>query len=199
MVYYLRYVTGIKKVVGGVSLLQLVLTWQSWAYHNVKSQWTQVLSCSSLAHSLWLKTTVVFLILTKCTPWLLIIIDPCPCGFARAFKCLSFICFAEAWMLKLIPHWSLFLPATLTRFEWSLIDPSNLLTSYPSTPATTFRSMLISILHACYDCTGFRRRSFLIEGHSFLLAFGSNYTHPSGLTWFTVRSITRRRMAKLSE
>jgi hypothetical protein len=29
MAYYSRYVTGMKKVVGGVSLLQLVLTWLS--------------------------------------------------------------------------------------------------------------------------------------------------------------------------
>jgi hypothetical protein len=34
----------------------------------------------------------------------LVIIDPCPCGFVRAFKRLSFICFAQLWMSKLTPH-----------------------------------------------------------------------------------------------
>jgi hypothetical protein len=108
--YYSRYITGMKKVVYGVSLLQLVLTWPSWAYHNVKSQWTQVLPCLSLARSLWLKTTGVSLTLTKCAPWVLVIIDPHPCGFAGAFECLSFIHFAQSWMSKLTPYGSLFLP-----------------------------------------------------------------------------------------
>jgi hypothetical protein len=104
-----RYVTGMKKVVGGISLLQLVLTWLSWAYHDVKFHWTQVLPCLSLARSLWLKTTGVSLTLTKCTLRVLVIIDPHPCGFARAFECLSFICFAQSSMSKLTPHWSMFL------------------------------------------------------------------------------------------
>jgi hypothetical protein len=34
--------------------------------------------------------TGVSLTLTKCTPRVLVTIDPCPCGFTRAFKCLSF-------------------------------------------------------------------------------------------------------------
>jgi hypothetical protein len=100
MAYYLTYVTGTKKVVYGVSLLQLVLTWPSWAYHMVKPYWTQALPCSSLVHSLWLKTTGVSLTLIKCTPWVLVIVDPCPCGFACDFECLSFICLAESWMSK---------------------------------------------------------------------------------------------------
>jgi hypothetical protein len=38
---------------------------------------------------LWLKMTSVSFILTKCTPWVLVIIDPCPCDFTKAFECLS--------------------------------------------------------------------------------------------------------------
>jgi hypothetical protein len=171
-----------KKVVDGVSSWQPVLTWPSWAYQDVKSQWTQVLPCSSIAHLLWLKTTGVSLTPTKCTPCVLVIIDPCSCGFARAFEHLSFICFAESLMSKLTPHWSLVLPTSSTRFGWSLIDSRNPLTSYSSTPATMSR-----------------RRSLLIEGHSLFLTFGSNCMCPSGLTWFIVHPITFRQMAKLSE
>jgi hypothetical protein len=183
----------------GVSLLQLVLTWPSWAYHDVKSQWTQVLRCSSLVCSLWLKMTGVSLTLTRCTPWVLVIIDPCPCGLASDFEHLSFIYFAESWMSKLTPHESLLLSTSLTQFGWSLNDSPNLLTSYPSTRSTKLRSMLRSTMHACYACTKFWRWSFLIEGHSFSLAFGTNCTCPSGLTWFIVWPITCRRMAKRSE
>jgi hypothetical protein len=104
MAYYSRYATGIKKVVSEVSLLQLVLTWPSWAYHGVKPYWTQVLPCSSLAHSLWLRTTGVSLTLTMCISWVLFTIDPCPCGFISDFKCLSFICFAESCISKLTPQ-----------------------------------------------------------------------------------------------
>jgi hypothetical protein len=166
MAYYSRYVTGMKKVVGGVSLLQLVLTWLSWAYHVVKPYWTQALPCLSLAHLLWLKMTGVPLTLTKCALWVLVIIDPCPCGFARAFKCLSLIHFTESWISKLTPHWSLLLSTCLTRFGWSLTDLPNLLTSYPFIPSIKFKSMLRSTLLACYACMGFWRWSFLIEGHS---------------------------------
>jgi hypothetical protein len=126
MAYYSRYVSGMKKVVYGVSLLQLVLTKPSWAYHDVKSQWTQVLSCSSLTCSLWLKMTGVPLTPTKCTPRVLVIIDPYPCGFASDFECLSFIYFAESWMSKLTPQWSLLLSTSLTQFGWSLNDSPNL-------------------------------------------------------------------------
>jgi hypothetical protein len=45
--------------------------------------------------------TGVSLTLFKCTPWVLVIVDPCPCGFASDFECLSFICLAESWMSKL--------------------------------------------------------------------------------------------------
>jgi hypothetical protein len=110
MVYYSRYITGMKKVVGGVSLLQLVLSWQSWAYHDVKSQWTQVLPCSSLARSLWLKMIGVSLTLTKCTPWVLVIINPCPFGFTSDFKCLTFIYLVESWMSKLTHTEACFFP-----------------------------------------------------------------------------------------
>jgi hypothetical protein len=95
MAYYLRYVTGMKKVAGGDSLLQLVLTWPSWAYHVVKPYWTQALPCSSLARSLWLKMTSVSLTLTKCAPWALVTIDPYPCSLTSDFERLSFICFAK--------------------------------------------------------------------------------------------------------
>jgi hypothetical protein len=165
----------------------------------VKPYWIQVLPCSSLAHSLWLKTTSVSLTPTKCTPRVLVIIDPCPCGFARAFERLSFIHFAKSWMSKLIPHWILSLSVSLTRFRWSLIDSQNPLTSYPSTPTTMFRDMQRSTSLVCYVCTEFLRWSFLIEGCSLSLAFGSNCTRLSGLTWFIVRPITRRRMTKQSE
>jgi hypothetical protein len=47
-----------------------------------------------------------------------------------------------------------------------LIDSQNLLISYPSTPSTELISMQRSTLLACYACTEFRRRSFLIEGHN---------------------------------
>jgi hypothetical protein len=196
MAYYLRYATGMKKVAGGDSLLQLVLTWPSWAYHMVKPYWTQALPCSSLARLLWLKMTGVSLTLTMCAPWVLVIIDPCPCGFTRAFKCLTFVHFADSWMSKLTPHWSLFLLASLTWFGWSLIDLPNLLTSYPFIPSTDFRSMLRSTLLMCYACMGFRRRSFMIESHSLSLTFGSNSLE---LTWFTVWLITHSWMAKQRE
>jgi hypothetical protein len=199
MVYYSRYVTGIKKVVNGVSLLQLVLTWPLWAYHVVKPYQAQVLPSSSLAHLLWLKTTGVSLTLTKCTPWVLVIIDPCPCDFVSDFECLSFICFAESWMSKLTPPWSLFLLSTLTQFGWSLNDSPNPLTSYPSTPSIELRSMMRSILLMCYVCTEFWRWSFLIEGRNLSLTFGSNCTRPSGLTLFIVRPIIYRWITKLRE
>jgi hypothetical protein len=173
MTYYSRYVIGRKRVVYGVSLLQLVLTWPSWAYHVVKPYCTQSLPCSSLVRLLLLKTASVSLTLPKCTPWILVIIDHCPCGFTRAFERLSFIYFAESWMSKLTPHRSLFLPANLTQFGWSLTDLPNLLTSYPSTSSTELRSLS--------------------------LAFGSNCMRPLRLTWFIVQPITRRRTTKLRE
>jgi hypothetical protein len=71
MVYYSRYITGMKKVVCGVSLLPLALTWPKCAYRNVKPSWTQAIPCSSLVRSLWLKMTGVSITLTKCTPWCL--------------------------------------------------------------------------------------------------------------------------------
>jgi hypothetical protein len=171
MAYYSRYVTGMKKVVGGVSLLQLVLTWLSWAYHVVKPYWTQALPCLSLARLLWLRMTGVSLTLTKCAPRVLVIIDPCPCGFVRALKHLSFIHFAESWISKLTPHWSLLLSTSLTQFGWSLTDLSNLLTSYPFISSTESKSMLRPTLLMCYACTGFWRWSFLIEGRSLSLTF----------------------------
>ena len=45
--------------------------------------------------------TGVSLTLIKCTPWVLVIVDPCPCDFASDFECLSLICLAESWMSKL--------------------------------------------------------------------------------------------------
>jgi hypothetical protein len=71
MAYYSRYVTRMKKVVYGVLLLQLALTWPSWAYRVVKHSLTEVLPCSSLVRSLWLKTTVVSITPTKHTTWCL--------------------------------------------------------------------------------------------------------------------------------
>jgi hypothetical protein len=99
MAYYTRYVTGMKKVVCGVSLLQLV--WLG------KKPCGTPLLCASLACLLWLNTTSVSLNLTKRTPWVLVIIDPWPYGFASDFQHLSFICFAEQWRSMLTPHWSL--------------------------------------------------------------------------------------------
>jgi hypothetical protein len=174
-----------KKVLYGVSLLQLVLTWPTWVYHDVKFQWTQVLPYSFLAHSLWLKTTGVPLTPTKCIP--------------RVLEHLSFIWFVESWMSRLTPYWSLLLFTSLTQVRWSLNDSPNLLTSYPSTPSAELRSMLRSTSPVCYVCTEFRKRSFLIEGRILSLAFGSNCTCPSELTWSVVQPITHRRMAKLNE
>jgi hypothetical protein len=165
----------------------------------VKPFWTQALPYSSLVHSLWLKMTGVSLTLPKCTPWALVIIDPCPCGFVSDFGRLSVIRFAESWMSKLTPHWNLFLPASLIWFGWSWIDSPNPLTSYPFILSIELRSMLKSILLMFYAYTGFQRWSFLIKGHSLSLTFGSSYMRPSGPTWFTVQPITHRRIAKLSE
>jgi hypothetical protein len=99
----------------------------------VKPYWTQVLSWSSLVHPLWLKMTGVPLTLIKCTPWVLVIIDPCPCSFACDFERLSFIYFAESWMLKLT-HTEACLPTSMTQFGWSLIDSPNPLASYRQHP-----------------------------------------------------------------
>jgi hypothetical protein len=144
MAYYSRYITGMKKVLYGVSLLQLVLIWPQWAYHVVKPYCTQSWPCLSLVH-LWLhKTTGVSFTLPKCTPWTLVIIDHCPCGFTRAFEHLSFICFAESWMSKLTPTLKLVFAVSLTWFGWLLIDSLNPLTSYPSTPTIELRNMLRS-------------------------------------------------------
>jgi hypothetical protein len=110
-----------KKVVGGVSLLQLVLTWPSWAYHVVKPYWIQALPCSSLVRLLWLKTTGVSLTLTKCAPWVLVIIDPCPCGFARAFKMLIRHPFCRVVDIKVDPTLKL---TSVHKFDsiWVVID-----------------------------------------------------------------------------
>jgi hypothetical protein len=83
---------------------------------------------------------------------------------------------------------------------WVVVDRLTKFAHFiPSTPAATFRSMLKSILPMCYACTGFRRRSFLVEGCSLSLASGNNCMRLSGLTWFIVWPITHRRMAKLRE
>jgi hypothetical protein len=42
--------------------------------------------------------TGVSLTLIKCTPWVLVIVDPCPYGFASDFGRLCFICLAKSWM-----------------------------------------------------------------------------------------------------
>jgi hypothetical protein len=90
----------------------------------------------------------------------------------------------------------LWLTASIIQFGWLWIDSPNLLTSYPWTLTTTSRSMMKSVLLVCYVCMEFQRRLSLVEGPSLLLTFGSNCTHPSGLTWFTVQPITHRRIVK---
>jgi hypothetical protein len=153
-----------KKVVGGDLLLQLVLTWPSWAYHVVKPYWTQVLPWSSLVPPLWLKMTGVSLTLTKCALWVLVIIDPCPCGFASDVK-------ADP-TLKLV---------FARKFDsiWVIVDRLTKSAHFISwTPAVTFRSMLRSTLFVCYACTGFWRWSFLVEGHSLSLTSGNNCMRP---------------------
>jgi hypothetical protein len=87
----------------------------------IKPYWTQALPCSSLARLLWLRMTGVSLTLTKCAPQVLVIIDPCPCGFVRALKHLSFIHFAESWISKLTPTLKL---ASVHKFDsiWVVVD-----------------------------------------------------------------------------
>jgi hypothetical protein len=97
MMYYLRYVTGMKKVVYEVSSLHLVFDLVVISLPQCQTFVDTNITMSSLVRLLWFKMTGVSNTLTKRTPCVLVIINPCPCGFTSDYVHPSFILVAKQW------------------------------------------------------------------------------------------------------
>jgi hypothetical protein len=147
---------------------------------------------------LCLKMTGASLTLTQCTPWVLVIIDPCPCGFASDFKCLSSSVLpshgCQSW-----PHTE----ACFCPLVWLDLDDR----------WSTHQICSLHFINTCYNIQKYAeiyiahmlclhrvlKTIIFYRGLQFVARFWSNCTCPLGLTWFIVQSITRRWMVKLRE